>query len=249
MILGFDRAIYQNWADHFGCPAAVLQQEGVTLRHVEHYAGDSLIVLWHIGRRTLVQCDPRLAQPLAALVDGWPASQRLSVETFREAWGDAAIRSHDLGLVHYLYPPDLPGFAPQPPFILRRLTLADGGQMSALHGANTPEDVDEGFVEVDHLVAFSCFAGDQLVAASSGYEQTGFLDIGVLVHPGYRRHGLGGAVVAAVCRWSIDHEMIAQYRHNVQNAASAGVARTLRFRQYFSSESVWLNRSIQAGPL
>jgi len=53
------------------------------------------------------------------------------------------------------------------------MSEADSDLMQALHEANSPEDVDEGFVEVNHQIVFGCFAGKQLVAAASGYERTG----------------------------------------------------------------------------
>jgi predicted GNAT family acetyltransferase len=112
--------------------------------------------------------------------------------------------------------------------------------MSALNAANTPEDVDEAYVEVTHQVAFGCFHGETLVAASSGYERTGFFDLGVLTHPGYRKKGLGKAVVGALCNWANQNNIIAQYRHNVLNTGSQKVAESLNFQMFFKSEGITL---------
>jgi len=141
-------------------------------------------------------------------------------------------------LTYYLFPSDLPIYSPQHPFRVRQLTTADVDAMSSLHKANTPEDVDEAFVEVDHEVVFGCLLGKQLVAAASGYERAGFLDIGVLTHPDFRKKGLGKAVVGSLCKWAIDHGLIAQYRHDALNASSEGVAKSLNFQVYFKSETV-----------
>ena len=112
--------------------------------------------------------------------------------------------------------------------------------MSVLHAANTPEDVDEGYVEVTHQIAFGCFLDEQLVAAASGYERTGFLDIGVLTHPEFRKKGLGKSAVGALCDWANQNGMIAQYRHDVLNTSSQNVARSLNFQMYFKSEGISL---------
>ena len=127
-----------------------------------------------------------------------------------------------------------------PPFTLRQLTPADAAAMALLHQACPPEDVDEGYVETDHEIAAGCFAGDRLVAAASGYIRAGFMDLGVLTHPAYRRLGLGKAAVAALCEWTLAREMISQYRCNVNNLGSHGVALGLNFRFYFRQESLWL---------
>ena len=239
-IPSFNQEINSHWASHFHCPVAMVQQAGTTLLPEDKYAGDKVLALWHIGAHTFVQYDPAYTQALEQVVKALPPDTSLRGDDVQRMWGEAAIKSRDIGLVHYLYPPDLPPYQPSPPFVLRPLTLADAGLMQVLHQANTPEDVDEGYVEVDHEVVFGCLVEGELVAAASGYQRTGFIDIGVLTHPGYRRHGLGKAVVGALCSWSIEHGFIPQYRCNQQNTASHGVAKSLCFRYYFQSESIWL---------
>jgi predicted GNAT family acetyltransferase len=116
--------------------------------------------------------------------------------------------------------------------------------MAALKQACAPDDVETADVEVDHEVAFGCFAdeaeGAPLVAAATGYRLTGFMDIGVLTHPDFRRRGLGKAAVSALCAWGIAHNVIMQYRCDVDNVASHNIAQGLNFTLYFKHESIWL---------
>lgn len=236
----FDQAIFENWANHFRCPLATFQQSGTTILPLERYAGEKIIVLWHIGKHTFVQLDPAYHRQIELLMRQLPDGSSLSGVELQRGLGDGAISSHDSFLVYYLYPADLPGYAPPSPFGIRRLTEADSGLMQGLHNANSPEDVEEGYVEVSHQIVFGCFAEEELVAAASGYERAGFMDIGVLTHPGFRRKGLGKAVVGALCDWSHANGFIAQYRFNKQNVGSRGVAEGLNFKRYFSSESSWM---------
>ena len=236
----FQQEIFRHWTTYFGCPPATVQQAGATLVPADKYAGQRLIALWHIGAHTFVEHDPAYTQALARALADLPATAALTGDTLKQRWGADAIAEHDPGLLHYLYPPDLPPYTPPAPFVLRPLTLADAGAMAALHAANSPEDVDEGYVEVSHESAFGCFAGDQLVAAASGYRRTGFLDIGVLTQPAFRRQGLGKATVGALCAWSSQQGLIAQYRCNATNVSSQGVAQALNFRLFCRSEAVWL---------
>ncbi len=236
----FGQAIYENWAGHFGSPLATFQRSGTSILPLEKYTGDKVLVFWHIGMHTFVQLDPDYTEQVERVLSELPEGTALDGDALRRAWGQAAIGSHDRGLVYYLYPEELPDYHPPIPFVLRQLSAADGGLMQALHGANSPEDVEEGFVEVNHQVVFGCLVGGQLVAAASGYERAGFMDIGVLTHPKFRRKGLGRAVVGAICDWSQGNGFIAQYRCNEQNFASRGVAEGLNFKRYFSSESLWM---------
>ena len=178
--------------------------------------------------------------PSAALQAQCPAGASLTGDDLQRAWEEGTIASRDAGLVHYLFPADHRPCPAPVPFTLRQLTLDDAGALALLHQACPPEDVDEGYVEVDHEIAAGCFAGDRLVAAASGYTRAGFMDLGVLTEPAYRRLGLGKAVVSALCDWTLAKEMIPQYRCNVLNSASHGVAQGLNFRLHFRQESLWM---------
>lgn len=236
----FEHTIRQNWTSHFGYPVETAQKTGVTLLPESKYDGDKIIVLWHIEKHTFIQFDPVYFSLLDQLVKNLPANTSLTGGKIQEIWGNESILSSDVGLLYYLFPPDLPAYAPLQPLSMRQLTEADAEAMSALQKANTPEDVDEAYVEVTHQIAFGCFLDEQLVAASSGYERTGFLDIGVLTHPEFRKKGLGKAVVGMLCDWAIQHNIIAQYRHNIINTSSQHIAESLNFRLYFKSESIFL---------
>ena len=236
----FERLIHENWATYFGCSVETTEQPGTTLLPESKYEGDKVIALWHIGKHSFVQLDPTYYSQLEDLIKKLPPHTSLTGEQIETAWGKDAISSRDAGFMHYLFPSDLPHYQPSLPFTLRQLTEADAGLMSTLQAVNSPEDVDEAFVEVTHEIAFGCFHGEELVAAASGYERTGFLDLGVLTHPDYRKKGLGKAVVGATCNWANQKGIIAQYRHNALNTSSQNVATSLNFQKYFSSESFFL---------
>ncbi len=239
----FEQAVLANWAAHFRCPVETLLTAGTTRLSAQRYAGDRVAVLNHIAAHTFVEYDPEYDALFERLIARLRPGQTLSaVELVRTLGGDV-FEGQDVTLMHYLYPPDLPPHEPQPPLTVRRLTIADAGAMGALHAACTPEEVDDGLVEVTHDAAFGCFedgsVGARLLAAASGYLRAGFVDIGALTHPAHRRQGLGKLVVAALSQWAIEQGRIAQYRSNTTNPASLALARSLKFRLYFHAEALW----------
>ncbi len=236
--IAYENTIYQNWTSHFGRSVETVKQNGTTLLPESKYDGDKIIVLWNIGKHTFVEFDPAYFFRLDTMLKKLPANISITGEHIQEAWKDETILARDIGLTYFLFPSDLTDYTPPQSFSLRQLTEADTVAMSILHKANTPEDVDEAYVEVSHQVAFGCFLDELLVAAASGYERTGFLDIGVLTHPEFRKKGLGKSVVGALCDWSNQHNTIAQYRHNIINTGSQKVALSLNFRMYFKSECI-----------
>jgi len=244
--LVFEQRIYQNWADHFRCAPDDLSRPGTVLLPEAKWAGNGLLAIWKVGERALVQLDPDCLEVVQAIPGYAPDSVALAGDFLSAALAPEAVSSGGVGLAFYLYPPDLPGVTLDGDFVLRRLAPDDAAAMAVLHAANTPEDVDEGYVEVDHEIAFGCFGDDLLLAAASGYRRTGFMDIGVLTHPAHRRMGLGRAAVGALCAWCVTNDVIAQYRCDEENAASRALAESLNFTRYFRQESVYLKRFSQA---
>jgi GNAT superfamily N-acetyltransferase len=236
----FEQSIYRNWASHFGQATGITNQPGTTLLPEEKYRGNKGIALWYVGKHTFIQLDPDYLDIIQNAVTQFPADESLTAETLASMLGAERVNARDRSLVLYLYPDDLPEYAPPAPYFIRQLTLADAGALIMLKGFMTSEEVDEGYVEIDHQIAFGVFMGKQMVAAASGYERTGFMDIGVLTHSTFRRKRLGKAVVGALCAWAIENGYIAQYRHDVTNTGSAHVAQSLNFKVYAEEETLWM---------
>ncbi|PKN91639.1 MAG: hypothetical protein CVU44_18840 [Chloroflexi bacterium HGW-Chloroflexi-6] len=236
----FEQNIYRNWAAHFGQAAEITSQPGTTLIREEKYRGDQDVALWYIGKHTFAQFDPDLTNMVEGALAQFPADQSLTADALAVILGSKQIASRDKGRMLYLYPGDLPAYMPPAPYVLRPLTLADAGALLALKGFLTAEEVEDGYVEVNHQIAFGCFDGNKLVAAASGYELAGFMDIGVLTHSAFRRQGLGKAVVGALSAWAIQNGYIAQYRHDLTNINSASVANSLNFSLFGEEETLWI---------
>jgi GNAT superfamily N-acetyltransferase len=233
----FEQTIYHKWTNFFGCPAETAYQSGTTIVPESNYEDKKVIVLEYIGSHTFAQIDPFYFQTLKQLVHSLSQGISMNGSHIQKAWDKKSIQSHDHGLTYYLHPSDLPPYLPSAPFSLRKLSGEDVSAMASLHEACSAEEVAEGYVEVTHQIAFGCFDGEQLIAASSGYERNGFLDIGVLTHPGFRQKGLGKAVVGALCAWAFEKHVIPQYRHDALNLNSQHVAQSLHFKPYFKTEA------------
>jgi len=234
----FEETIINNWARRLQCSASTIKQSGTTLLPDEKYANQNMIILWHIGKHTFALFDPSYAELLKDIMVRLPINTSLSGDSIRQVLGVNAIASHDMGLIHYLHPAELPELATPHSFNVRALALSDQEPLSALHSNCTPEEVDDGYVEIDHEIVFGCFHENELVSAASGYRMAGFMDIGVLTHTKFRKLGLGKVVVGALSAWVIAHDIIAQYRCDIHNTGSLGIAKALKFRHYFNSESV-----------
>ncbi len=117
----------------------------------------------------------------------------------------------------------------------RRLGPGDADAFGRMVAQVPPAEVDEAFVELDHdLVVGTVDASGDLVSAASAYPWRGsaLSDIGVLTVPAARGQGHGAATVRAISRLLLAGGTQPQYRCDVTNTASAGVARAVGFRRF-----------------
>lgn len=236
----FTRDVHRLWAERYGCDPSDLERAGTRLVPRAQSADERGVHLWLIGEHRFAEVDPALSAALQDWLSRQPATHQISVDEITAALPGETIQEVTTGHVYYLFPPDLRPFEVPGVYWLRSLTAADAPALATLHAACTPLEVDESYVEVDHLIAFGIFDGPALLAAASGYRWGGFLDPGVLTHPDHRRQGLGRAAVGTLARWAIDHNIIPQFRHNSDNPGSQSVAITLGFTPFFIQHSLWM---------
>lgn len=245
----FREQIMVQWAGYYGCTVAALMEPG----HVvvpRKQDDDHGFHIWQIGEQTFVEADPLYVDALNAYVQNLSDGHRFGEADARALMADnqitdVTIGDVTVGLLHYLYPDDLPPASDTPGYKIRQMTGDDKMLQELLVAACTPEEADEGWVNVTDDVAFGALCdrpgGNQLVALASAYPwRGGFLDIGVLTHPEHRRCNLGKAVVREVCAWGLEQGYVVLYRNNTVNQGSHGIAKGLGLQHYLSQVSVWL---------
>jgi len=244
--LAFEDRIYQTWAVYWGCDPALFSVPGVTLCQRINQGNSTGIHIWKIHRHLFVEHTPSQAEPLDQVLSALDPSEAVTGAKLAQIWPGQTIDAVTEGVVFHLFPKDLPESHLPGGFALRRLIENDQEQLQLLEEHNSPEDVSEAYVAVNHEMACGVFQlrgqGEMpmLVSAASAYARAGFVDPGVLTHPDFRGRGFGSAAVHALCLWAIRQDRIMQYRCNRENTASLGVARRLGFVQYVVQESIWL---------
>lgn len=221
--------VWQTWAAHFGLER--FDQPGTTLVPRDYLTPKSWLSLWPVGARTVIEVAPDLLPDVQRIVDAHPASHRLTVADFERAWG--SLETSGMGL----FALDATTFRPldpAPPFTARQLVPADAAAFDAFYATGSDHDRAQADMAIDNDVVFGVLDGERVVAAASTYEWAGFVDIGVMTDPAYRRRGLAAAVVAALCAHHLasGDPRVMIYRHDVVNEASKRVAERLGLALY-----------------
>lgn len=235
----FTTRTFRGWSDAFDIPPGRFSEPGTDVRPREKTGKDLAVHLWHIGERVVAQLDPVLVRELEAWVKKSPGVP-LDVDAVKAVYGEARVFRSDRSKIWYLHPEDHARVEPPDGVTVRKLGPDDTYAMKDLNAACTDEEAEEAYVELNHLIAQGAFEGERLLAASSGYVRTGFLDLGVVTHPEARKRGLGRLVVSVLCDWANEQGHLPQYRHDIGNLASRALPSALGFTETFAQESVWL---------
>ncbi len=126
---------------------------------------------------------------------------------------------------------------------LRLLEESDAAAFAEFDAACTPDDLDAGFVELDHDMVAGVFVGETLVAKASAYpyfaqeddegsEDSPVWDIGYVSRPGERGKGYGKSCCSLLVRELFKLDKIPQIRSQDKHLGSIGIARALGFTQF-----------------
>lgn len=118
---------------------------------------------------------------------------------------------------------------------IRVLGAADIKDFAVFQAANSADDLDEAFVELDHWAVVGAYAADgNLVAVATAYpwRDHPVADVGVLTSPDHRGQKLGSAVVRAVAQRVLRRGFSPQYRCEGDNDASKATAASAGFSHF-----------------
>jgi len=225
------------WTTHFHLSLEVSQQAGTTLIINTSRTRASWLTLWHVGQQIVIEVAPDLLPESQAIIDSLPPGHRLCAKDFDAAWGEEALDHSDMKM-YALEAEKFTPFVPSPRYRLRQLIPSDQAAFDVFLAQCSADDKDEGDVSIDHEIAFGILEGERIVTAASVFEWRGFIDIGILTDPAYRKQGLGKAAVGQVCAHYLSGARIVQYRHDVANLGSQGIAEGLGFTYYATIESI-----------
>lgn len=159
----------------------------------------------------------------------------LELPTLRQALKQAGAQWHGADHVFYFPLERHAELADETPSAhVRALTPADAAAFALFQSRASQQDLDDASVELDHAAAFGAFEGDRLVCAASMYpwDDAPIMDLGVLTLPAHRGRGHARAVVRAIAGEALRRGFEPQYRCQLDNAASVGLAAAAGLSRY-----------------
>ncbi|WP_267432907.1 GNAT family N-acetyltransferase [Sphingomonas sp. GM_Shp_1] len=173
-------------------------------------------------------------------------ADRLSIEGFKARLEGAGIILHDPDCLFYRG--NGAAFLPRADKAIpvRRIAEDDRRVFEAFLAEASEQDKEDAWVELDHWAVFGCFDGMRLVSAASAYLWTDspMADLGVLTLPEARGRGYARAVVQAISGFARSHGYEPQYRCQLDNHPSIGLAKACDLTMF----GTWTVAVDQNGP-
>ncbi len=240
--------LYRQLAAWLGTTVAQLQTPGVHLLVDDEATADDSSEIWHLERCTVVKGHPAnhawIAPVAADLTPGASLAERLmqTRDDLERGAADAFCTIDATRLWTILWT-----IARDDDIIIRQVQAAtDATAFAAFQARCSDDDKEQGQISLDDEVVYGAWDGARMVAAAGTFELHGFVDVGVLTDPAYRRRGLGAAVVSSLCAHYLVGENLADetddrlllYRHEVTNPGSGTLARAIGFERFATIDYV-----------
>jgi GNAT superfamily N-acetyltransferase len=236
--------LYENVAAQYKLDVERRSQPGTTIIEdsVDRQPHD-WCRLWTLDHHAYVQVHPVDAHYFHDLVKHKPADYRLTLDDIEAAY-PAQVAETSREFYYVLDAARFTPFTPDQRYTVRRLTAADAGAFETFLARCTAEEKEAGDVSIDDEIGIAYGVldtlgdGERIAAVASTYEYYGFIDVGILTDPDYRRQGLGKAAVSALSEQFLDKDELLLYRHVASNLGSMGIVRGLNYWQFAAMDAV-----------
>jgi RimJ/RimL family protein N-acetyltransferase len=220
----FSRAIEAYWRESFA-GELLFDSDSLTVTanpELEH--SRRLMLLETVDGRVSVVMTPELADAVVL-----PQERTLTVALLRRTLEQAGFRLHGADSLFYFPTSALDALRREATADrVRKLDAVDVAAFDEFQAGASEQDLDDAYVELDHWAVFGAFEQSRLVCAASMYpwDDRQIADVGVLTLPSSRGRGHARAVVRAISSHAVAQGHEPQYRCQLDNAASARLARS-----------------------
>lgn len=118
---------------------------------------------------------------------------------------------------------------------VRPLKESDRLAFEEITQATSQEDLEAGFVELDHTLVFGVFIQEKMVSRASAFsfdQEEWIYDVGYVTRPDYRGQGFGAMCASELTKQIFSMKKIPQIHVIPQRTASLQIAKTLGYTFY-----------------
>ena len=224
--LNRDPRILKSRAEFYKCSLDTFSVKGTTFRILDSFTGTGSLYHTILDKHTFITAGQDLADFIRSRTDCSGTSLSL-----KDLEGLFRSFRKEMGYPHYFYLKNqtdhLPSFPLPSAYTLKRVSNTDHKTLQVFLDRCTAEDIEEALIDLDDPdEEIRLIYRDDIPVAYAGYRpvEADLGDVGILVHPDFRKKGLGAAAVAEVTRACLANESLPYYRTADYNRGSSAIA-------------------------
>ena len=207
----------------------------------EKYENKKRITVYQMKFNSLIITAPSLYNSIKDVVSSMGEKSKIYIDQLKNLLNLNDHKVTNKTIYLFLNPIDFKDSFLESRYKLSRLNEGYNTEFEKFKSEDKKKDLDEALVSLEDPVVYGCFFKDKLIGVTSyWFWEERIADIGVVVHPKYRQQGVGQVLVAKLCKWGIDHNIINLYRHDETNKNSSLLAVSLNMKEHFFVEEISL---------
>lgn len=221
--------VYRNRADFYNCSSDLFSAAGV--RFIPEKKLSNALTFPRVGSHLFLRYDPKFDIPEHDIEELDHSKIKCVMRLLEDHFKDQGLSWNDPYIYHYKFDSDLPAL-PSYDLDIQEFRESELVELTTYYSECSEDDLEQADIYVDQPdpVIFLGRIDQKIVAyGSHRYVSQGIADMGILVHPGFRKKGYGLAKVHHNTAWCIEHEVIPMYIVNRRNTGSMSLIEKLKF--------------------
>jgi ribosomal protein S18 acetylase RimI-like enzyme len=224
----FEQKLFKRLFEYYGNE---IEKDRINVFENEKYNEDNRIQLYQTPFNTIIYAASPIYKNLKEKLKNEDLSSKISLEKLKEITDYKEIADEDSTICLYLNPKQHLEVKPPTGFNVQELKEKHKKQFEDFKTDCSEADLSEGQISFADPIVVGCFDQDKIIgAASYWFWGQGLSDIGIVVHPSYRKLGVARALLSKLTGLGIELDRFNIYRHNQKNVASQNLAHSLNFQ-------------------
>ena len=222
--------IFSDRAEFYNCNPDLFSTAGILF--IPEKKLSNVLTLARVGSHLILRYDPKFDLPIHHIKNLDHSKVNHVMSFLEDYFKNDGLTWNDPYIYHYKLDSDLPDL-PLNKTEIQQFQVSELDELNSFFSECSEEDLDEADIYLDEPdpVIFLGRMDRKIVAyVSHRYLSQGIANMGILVHPRYRKNGFGLAMVKHNTIWCIENSKIPLYIVNRTNIGSMSLIKKLKYK-------------------
>lgn len=231
----FEKKLIEKIASAFRCDASEFAREGTLIIARDKLKNSNRMNIYQYQNKSFMLVDPNHFKPLKQTIIQNFRQKAISQNDVLSFWGtQVEILSADEHF-SYLDPEFFQPIEETEEYSIRILNADDNESYETLKESCSEYEWEEAYVYLETGIVFGIWQKEELLGVANCIDWDGIVeDIGIIVHPNFRRKGVGKRLLTELCKWGIAENKLLQFRYQNEYESVARFVSSMGFKSFMT---------------